>query len=208
MKRATMMKATLIFLSLGFVWGCLYRTPRIENAYYKNFEYEFKIKIPHEWQSHKNITDEIKDGTAAPFAEDFILMLSNPKTNGIILVTATKSDEDIIALNANKEAFQNRLLALLTEREEMLTAEYGYEGYTYELGSLEIAEGYGPTLTYFENAKNQNGDMFVRAVYLNKCQKDETCTLAFTLLCKEADYNLNAKALTKVTDTAMKVYQE
>jgi len=207
MRRNNMKVTVLLLLCFGFLWGCLYNTPRIENAYYKNFEYEFKIKIPQGWQPHKNITDEIEDGVAAAFADDFVLMLSNPKTKGIILITADKSDEDIVALSGNKEAFKERLLAKVAEREAMLAADYGYEGYAYEIGSLEVPEGYGPTMTYYENAKKQNGDMFVRAVYLNRCQKDDTCVLNFTLLCKEEDYNANSGAFISVTNSAIKVYQ-
>jgi len=198
----------LALICLNAVYACtIYRTPRVEDAYYKNFEYEFKFRMPSGWDFHKNMPDEIKDGIAAHFKDDFVVLLTNPNTRGTIVVSADKTKEDIISLGIDKDAFKEKLLERIKEREEEFTKEYQYENFTYEVGPLTVKEGYGPTFIYKESAKSKTGDKYVRLEYLNKCQKDNTCSLIFTLICKEADFDSNYSTLSKLADSAKKVYQ-
>ncbi len=195
-------------LCLNIFYACtIYRTPRIEDAYYKNFEYEFKFRMPSGWDFHRKMPDEIKDGIAAYFMEDFLVLLTNPGSRGIIVVAADKTKEDIVSLGTDKEPFTERLLERIKEREETFTKEYGYENFTYEVGPLTVKEGYGPTFIYKESAKSKTGDKYVRLEYLSRCQEDSTCSLVFTLICKEADFDGNYSTLSKLADSAKKVYQ-
>jgi len=198
----------LALICLSTLYACtIYRTPRVEDAFYKNFEYEFKFRMPSGWDFHKNMPDEIKDGIAANFKDDFIVLLTNPNTRGTIVVSADTTKDDIVSLGIDKEAFKVKLLERIKEREEEFIKENEYEDFTYEVGPLTVKEGYGPTFIYKESAKSNNGDKYVRLEYLTKCQKDDTCSLIFTLICKEADLDSNLSVLNKLADSARKVYQ-
>jgi hypothetical protein len=201
------------FIILALIWlstfyACtIYRTPRVEDSFYKNFEYEFKFRVPTGWEPHRDMPDEIEDGVARYFKDDFVVMLTNPDNRGIVIVSADKADEDIISLGYDKDSFKEKLLERIREREETFTKEYGYENFTYEVGPLTVKEGYGPTFIYKESAKSKEGDKYVRLEYLNVCREDRTCSLAFTLICKEADFDANYSEFSKIADSARKVYQ-
>jgi hypothetical protein len=198
----------LTLVCLNIICACtIYRTPRVEDAFYKNYEYEFKFRMPAGWDFHKNMPDEIKEGIAEHFSEDFVVMLTNPDSRGIIVVSADKSDLDIISLGMDKEAFKTKLMEQIKEREEEFTGDHEYQDFNYEVGPLKVKEGYGPTFIYKESGKSKNGDKYVRLEYLNKCQKDCTCSVAYTLICKEEDFDGNYEILSKVADSARKVYQ-
>ncbi len=198
----------LALISLSTFYACtIYRTPRVEDSFYKNFEYEFKFRVPGNWEPHRNMPDAIKDGIAANFKDDFVFMLTNPGNRGIIVVSADTTKEDIISLGIDKDAFKEKLLERIKEREEEFTKDLQYENFTYEVGPLTVKEGYGPTFIYKETGQSKNGDKYARLEYLNKCQEDDTCSLIFTLICREADFDGNYSVLTKLADSARKVYQ-
>ena len=85
--------------------------------------------MPAEWDFHKKMPNEIKDGIAANFKDDFVVLLTNPKTRGTIIVSADTTKQDIISLGIDKEAFKEKLLERIKEREEEFTKEYLYEDF-------------------------------------------------------------------------------
>ncbi|MFZ5573358.1 MAG: hypothetical protein ACOZF0_23390 [Thermodesulfobacteriota bacterium] len=190
------------------ICGCtVYPKPRLDNGYYKNFEYEFKFRLPGGWVAHNYITDEIAEGVAAEFAENFVFMLTNPETEGMILITAEKSEFDIVSIGYNKESLKEKILAKISEWEAQLAERYAFENYTYQLYPVEIAEGYGPTLIYSETANSLKGDNYARAYLLNRCSKEGTCSLQVTLISKDAGYDYNFKVFTDIVNSLIKVYK-
>jgi len=198
----------LALIGLSAFYACtIYRTPRVEDAYYKNFEYEFRFRVPTGWEPYKEMTDEIEDGVARHFKDDFVLMLANPDNRGIVIVSADKTDEDIVSLGHDANAFKAKLMERIQEREETFAKEYEYKNFAYEVGPLKVKEGYGPTFIYKESGLSKEGDKYARLEYLNKCREDCTCSLIFTLICREADFDANYSVLSKMADSARKVYQ-
>ncbi len=187
--------------------GCtIYSKPRIDNYNYKNFEFEFKFKIPNGWVCHSNIPDELAKSVAAEYADNFVFMLTNPQTEGIILLTAEKSDFDIISIGYNKDILKEKLEAKIAEWKARLDKRYGFQDYTSQLYPVEISEGYGPTLVYSETATSEAGDNYARGYLLNKCRKDQTCTVQVTLISKTPQYEKNYEVFSNVVNSLTKVY--
>lgn len=199
-----------VLLSLGLlagISGCtIYSKPRVENGYYKNFEYEFKFRVPNGWVLHRNITDELSKGVAAEYADNFVYMLTDPTTEGIILITAEKSDLDIIAIGYNKDTLKDKIQVKIDAWKDQLAKRHGFEDYTYQLYPVSISEGYGPTLIYSEMASSKDGDHYARGYLLNKCRKDDTCTVQVTLISKAAGYEENYEVFSNVVNSMVKVY--
>jgi hypothetical protein len=200
------LKCVAFVVIFSFIAGCtLPRKPRVENGKYKNFEHEFLVKIPSGWDYHATMPEQVKDGVAGNFAENVVCMLSNPETQGYIILEANRSDFDIVSMGHDKSAAGEQLTAFLEERGQQL-ADGGIENYTYEIGSLDVAKGYGPTLIFTESAQSSTGDHIETAAYLNQCQKAKTCMLIVTLISKEDTYAVNYEAFALVANSAAKVY--
>lgn len=197
----------LSLILLAGTYGCaVYPKPRLDNGYYKNFEYEFKFKLPNGWVTHNNLPDELSKGVAAEFANNFVFMLTNPETEGIILITAEKSEFDIVTIGYDKESLKEKILAKISEWEAQLAERYAFENYTYQLYPISVAEGYGPTLIYSETANSMTGDNYARGYLLNKCLKDQTCSVQVTLISKDAGYEQNFAVFSDIVNSLVKVY--
>lgn len=207
---AWMQRGIISFIILGLVMlgSCrLPPKPRIENTYYKNYEYEFKCKIPQGWSGYKDLPGELEKTVAGEFTDNFIFLLTNPETEGVIIITADTSDYDILTIGYNKDAFAERLKADLTANAAAFSEENGYKDYNNDIYPLQIAQGYGPTLIYSETATRTAGDQFVRAVLLNKCQEEETCEIHMTLITRQDTYDYNFNILSNLINSTIKVYQ-
>lgn len=195
-------------LITAFLISCtIYKTPRVEDAVYKNFEYEFAFRVPNGWDVQETMPKSLGGGLAGLFTNDFRVMLIHPQNNGMIIVQADKSGQDIFALGYNQDAFRETLTARIQAREQEMTAPGQLENYAYEIGPLTVKQGYGPSFIYRESAKNQNGEQYIRSEYLNQCQGKCTCEIQVTLVSKESDFQNNYQAFTQVTDSLKKVYQ-
>lgn len=198
--------AAVVTIVVLFAACSLPPKPRVENGKYKNFEHEFLVKIPSGWDQHTQMSDQVADGVAARFSENFVFMLSNPETRGMIILEARPAEFDIVTMGQDKTATSEQLTAFLDERGRQLTEDGGLTDYTYELSSLDVARGYGPTLVFTESAKTDAGDRIETAAYLNKCQTSKTCMLIVTLISKEDTYAVNYEAFAMVANSAAKVY--
>ena len=198
----------LTLFMLTTLFSCtIYRTPRVEDATYKNFEYEFKFRVPNGWHVQKTMVKSLEEGMAGYFTKNFVVMLIHPQNKGMIMVQANKSDDDILALGYNKDAFKETLLARITEREQEMTTENLVENYTYEVGPLTVKKEYGPSFIYQESAQNQAGEKYVHSEYLTQCQNKCSCSIRFTLISKEADFQNNYPIFTEVSNSVRKVYR-
>ncbi|RJP83099.1 MAG: hypothetical protein C4522_01695 [Desulfobacteraceae bacterium] len=195
-------------LIMAFLISCtIYKTPRVEDALYKNFEYEFAFRVPTGWDIQESLPKSLGEGLAGLFTNDFRVMLIHPQNNGMIIVQADTSGEDILSLGYNKDAFRERLTARIQAKEQEIAASGQLENYTYEIGPLTVKQGYGPSFIYQESAKNRNGEQYVRSEYLNQCRKKCSCDIQVTLVSKETDFQNNYQVFTQVTDSLRKVYQ-
>lgn len=197
----------VMLLVTTLVCSCtLYKTPRVEDAMYKNFEYEFRFRVPNGWNVQQDFPKAMESDLAGRFAKNFCVMLIHPQNNGMIIFQADKSDEDIFSLGYNQAAFKERLTARLQAREQEITEAGELENYTYDIGSLTVKEGYGPTLIYQESAGNKNEEQYVLLEYLTQCQNKCTCRITVTLVTKANDLQSNFAVYDKVTDSLRKVY--
>ena len=197
----------LVLLVISLVCSCtLYKTPRVEDAMYKNFEYEFTFRVPNGWSVQQDFPKALESDLAGHFSKDFCVMLIHPQNNGMIIFQADKSDEDIFSLGYNQEAFKERLTARLQAREQEIAEAGELENFTWDIGSLSVKQGYGPTLIYQESASNKNGEQYVLLEYLTQCRNKCTCRITVTLVTKASDLQGNFAVYDKVTDSLKKVY--
>lgn len=202
-------RVTVLFFSLLLtLCSCtIHRTPRIEDATYKNYEYEFKLRIPSGWQVRQEMTKGIEEGLAGHFSKDFVVMLIHPRNEGMIIVQADKSDDDILAMGYNRDGFRESLAARLAEKEAEMTESGQFTDYRYEIGSLTVKQGYGPSFLYNESAANQAGEQFDSSLYLTRCQNDASCEIRVTLIAKKKTFQKNYPVYTKVRKSVKKVYR-
>lgn len=197
----------MMILVITLACSCtLYKTPRVEDAMYKNFEYEFTFRVPNGWNVQQDFPKALESDLAGHFAKNFCVMLIHPQNNGMIIFQADKSDEDIFSLGYSPDAFKERLTARLQAREQEITEAGELENFTWDIGGLIVKEGYGPTLIYQESASNKNGEQYVLLEYLTQCQKKSTCRITVTLVTKASDLQNNFAVYDKVTDSLKKVY--
>lgn len=200
-------KLTLVFCVATLIMACsLPRKPRIENNRYKNFEYEFLLKIPGSWTPSTSMPEQVSAGIAGRFADKAVCLLSNPGTQGMIVVTAETSDFDIVALGQDTAYAQEQVTGYLETREAQFTEEGDMASYAAEPAVLDIAEGYGPTLVFTESAQSTNSDRIETAVYLNKCQKAATGMIQIILISKEDHFDTNYEAFAQVANSVGTVY--
>jgi hypothetical protein len=207
---ATIQKSFIILtlFIMSTLYSCtIYRTPRVENATYKNFEYEFKFRVPNGWHVQKTMPKSLEQGLANYFTKNFVVMLIHPQNKSMIIVEANKSNEDILSLGYNNDAFKERLLARINEREQEMTTSNLLEDYTYEVGQLTVTKGYGPSFIYKESAKSKDGEQYTRSEYLNQCQDKCSCDITLTLISKQNDFQNNYQVFSMVSDSVKKVYK-
>lgn len=197
----------VVFCAATLIMGCsLPRNPRVENDRYKNFEFEFMVKVPKGWTPQTSMPEQVSSGIAGRFADKLVCMLSNPGTQGTIVVEAETSDFDIVALGQNPTPVQEQLTEYLETREAQFTEEGDIVNYAAEPAIPDIAEGYGPTLFFTESAQGTLGDRVETAAYLNKCQKASTCMIRVILISKEDNFETNYEAFAQVANSTGKVY--
>ncbi len=198
----------LVLLIMTILFGCtIFKTPRVEDAIYKNFEYEFAFQVPNGWHVQETMPKSPDIGLTGLFSKDFVVMLIHPQNNGMIIVQADKSNEDILALGYNPDIFKGRLKLRIQDRERELITNNQIKNYSYEIGPLTVKKGYGPSFIYQESAQSLAGEKYVRSEFLNQCQNKCTCNIHFTLISKENDFQNNFEVFTDVSQSLRKVYQ-
>ena len=205
----TQKNTTIIVLLLTIILsGCtIFKTPRVEDAIYKNFEYEFSFQVPNGWHVQESMPKSPDMGLTSLFSKDFVVMLIHPQSNGMIILQADKSNEDILALGYNQDLFKGRLKLRIQEREKELITGNQVKNYSYEIGPLTVKQGYGPSFIYQESAQNLTGEKYIRYEYINQCQKKCSCDIHLTLISKENDFQNNLQVFTEVSNSLKKVYQ-
>jgi hypothetical protein len=208
MKIAHKNLTVLVLLIMTILFGCtIYKTPRVEDAIYKNFEYEFSFQVPRGWHVQESMPKSPDLGLTSLFSKDFVVMLIHPQNNGMIILQADKSNEDILALGYNPDIFKGRLKLRIQEREKELITSNQIKNFSYEIGPLTVKQGYGPSFIYQESAQNLAGEKYVRSEFLNQCQKNCSCDIHLTLISKENDFQNNFQVFTEVSNSLKKVYQ-